>query len=241
GMVGAAILAGRAALYLGAGKVWLGLSACTPPAVDWAQPELMLRPARAVLDAAPHAMVIGPGLGTGDAARGWVAQALRLPVPLLVDADALNLIARDAALASDVVARTAPTVMTPHPAEAARLSGTTVEAIQSDRLGAALALSAAMNAAVVLKGAGSVVAYSNGRFAINSSGNAALASAGTGDVLAGMIGALLAQGVSVDAALALGVCLHGAAADTLVAEGVGPLGVTASELAPIARRLINLR
>jgi hydroxyethylthiazole kinase-like uncharacterized protein yjeF len=131
--------------------------------------------------------------------------------------------------------------LTPHPAEAARLSGTTVEAIQSDRLGAALSLSAAMNAAVVLKGAGSVLAYSDGHFAINSSGNAALASAGTGDVLAGMIGALLAQGVPLDTALALGVCLHGAAADTLVAEGVGPLGLTASELAPIARRLINQR
>jgi NAD(P)H-hydrate repair Nnr-like enzyme with NAD(P)H-hydrate dehydratase domain len=98
-----------------------------------------------------------------------------------------------------------------------------------------------MNAAVVLKGAGSIVAYPDGRFAINSSGNSALASAGTGDVLAGMIGALLAQGVSVDAALTIGVCLHGAAADTLVAEGVGPLGVTASELAPFARRLINRR
>jgi hydroxyethylthiazole kinase-like uncharacterized protein yjeF len=201
----------------------------------------MLRPVRAVLDAAPHAMVIGPGLGTGDEARGWVARALRLPVPLLIDADALNLIARDAALASDVVTRAAPTVLTPHPAEAARLAGTTVEAIQSDRLGAALSLSAAKNAAVVLKGAGSIVAYPDGRFAINSSGNSALASAGTGDVLSGMIGALLAQGVSLDAALALSVCLHGAAADTLVAEGVGPLGLTASELAPIARRLINQR
>jgi len=241
GMVGAATLAGRAALHLGVGKVWLGLSATTPPAVDWGQPELMLRSARSVLDAAPDAMVIGPGLGTGDQARGWVAQALRLPIPLLIDADALNLIARDAALASDVAARTAPTVLTPHPAEAARLSGTTVEAIQSDRLGTALSLSATMNAAVVLKGAGSIVAHPDGRFVINSSGNSALASAGTGDVLAGMIGALLAQGVSVDAALALGVCVHGAAADTLVTEGIGPLGLTASELAPIARRLINRR
>ena len=239
GMVGAAILAGRAALHLGAGKVWLGLCASSPPAVDWAQPELMLRPAHAVLDAAPHAMVIGPGMGTGDAAREYVAQALRLPIPLLIDADALNLIAQDSALAAAVAARKAPTVMTPHPAEAARLSAATVETIQGDRLGAALSLSKAMNAAVVLKGAGSVLAFPNGNFAINSSGNAALASAGTGDVLSGMIGALLAQGISVDAALPLGVCLHGAAADTLVAEGVGPLGVTASELAPIARRLVN--
>ena len=186
-------------------------------------------------------MVIGPGLGTGDAARAHIAHALTLPIPLLIDADALTVIARDAALAAAVIARAAPTVLTPHPAEAARLSATTVAAIQSDRLGAALSLSAAMKATVVLKGAGSVVAYADGRFAINRSGNAALASAGTGDVLSGMIGALLAQGVPHEVSVALGVCLHGAAADVLVAEGVGPLGVTASELAPIARRLINLR
>jgi hydroxyethylthiazole kinase-like uncharacterized protein yjeF len=194
-----------------------------------------------VLEAEPDAIVIGPGLGTGDDAPGWVAQAIRLPIPLLIDADALNLIARDPALASAVAARVAPTVVTPHPAEAARLAATTVAAIQGDRVGAALVLSAAMNAAVVLKGAGSVVAYPDGHYAINGSGNAALASAGTGDVLSGMIGALLAQRVPLGAAVELGVCLHGAAADTLVADGVGPLGMTASELAPLARRLINLR
>jgi len=241
GMVGAAVLAGRAALHLGAGKVWLGLGATQPPSVDWTQPELMLRSARTVLDGAASAMVIGPGLGTGGEAREWVAQALRLPLPLLIDADALNLIAQDAGLAAAVFARTAPTVMTPHPAEAARLRATTVDAIQSDRVAAAISLAAAMNAAVVLKGAGSVVAYPDGRFAINRSGNAALASAGTGDVLSGMIGALLAQGIAIDQALPLGVCLHGAAADALVAEGVGPVGLTASELAPMARRLINSR
>jgi len=241
GMVGAAILAGRAALQLGAGKVWLGLGASAPPPVDWAQPELMLRSASAVLDAPAQAMVIGPGLGTKDEAREWVAQALHLPAPLLIDADALNLIAGDATLRRAVTARAAPTVMTPHPAEAARLCGTTVEAIQRDRVAAALSLASTMNAAIVLKGAGSVLAYADGRFAINSSGNAALASAGSGDALAGMIGALMAQGLAVDQALPIGVCLHGAAADTLVAENVGPLGVTASELAPIARRLINAR
>ena len=199
--------------------------ASTPPAVDWVQPELdapsrsercsMLRRTRW-----SSARAWAPAMKRAHGSRRRCA----CQIPLLIDADALNLIARDAALASDVAARAAPTVLTPHPAEAARLSGTTVEAIQSDRLGAALSLSAAMNAAVVLKGAGSVVAYRDGRFAINSSGNAALASAGTGDVLAGMIGALLAQAVPVDTAVALGVCLHGAAADTLVAEGVGPLG-----------------
>ncbi len=241
GMVGAAILAGRAALHLGAGKVWIGLGGESPPAVDWTQPELMLRTARDVLAANSSAMVIGCGLGTSDAAREWLSHALRLPMPLLIDADALNLIALDGSLAAAVAARLAPTVLTPHPAEAARLAATTVEAIQGDRMGSALSLALAMNAAVVLKGAGSVVAFPDGRFAINGSGNAALASGGTGDVLAGMIGALLAQGVPVAQALELGVCLHGAAADTLVAEGTGPLGVTASELAPIARRLLNTR
>jgi ADP-dependent NAD(P)H-hydrate dehydratase / NAD(P)H-hydrate epimerase len=241
GMVGAAVLAGRAASHLGAGKVWVGLCATSPPAVDWAQPELMLRGASEVLDASPDALVIGPGLGVGDAARRWLAQALRLSTPLLIDADALNLIARDPDLASAVAARAAPTVLTPHPGEAARLCATTVDAIQGDRLRAALALAARMNAAVVLKGAGSIVAFPDGHFAINTSGSAALASAGTGDVLSGMIGALLAQGLPVDSAAPLAVCLHGAAADALVVEGIGPLGLSASELAPIARRLLNAR
>jgi len=91
----------------------------------------------------------------------------------------------------------------------------------------------------VVKGAGSVLAFAGGAWAINASGNAGLASGGTGDVLTGMLGALLAQGVPVEQALSIAVCLHGAAADALVAEGIGPLGLAASELAPVARRLIN--
>lgn len=241
GMVGAAVLAGRAALHVGAGKVWVGLCATSRPTVDWMQPELMLRRADDVLDASPSALVIGPGLGTGDDARRWLAHALRLPIPLLIDADALNLIARDRSLAAAVTARASPTVLTPHPGEAARLGDVAVGAIQGDRLGSTLTLASTMNAAVVLKGAGSIVAFPDGRFAINTSGSAALASAGTGDVLSGMVGALLAQGLPVDSALPLGVSLHGAAADALVARGIGPLGVTASELAPIARSLLNAR
>ncbi len=93
--------------------------------------------------------------------------------------------------------------------------------------------------AVVLKGCGSIVAFPEGRYAINASGGAALASGGTGDVLAGMIGAFLAQGVELAEAMNIAVCLHGAAADALVAAGVGPLGLAASEIAPSARWLIN--
>ncbi len=140
-----------------------------------------------------------------------------------------------------MAARNAPTAITPHPAEAARLAGLTTAAIQADRLAAALMLAAKFDAATVLKGAGSVLAFPDGTWAINSSGNAGLASGGTGDVLTGMLGALLAQGVQLEDAVKLAVCLHGAAADALVAGGTGPLGLTASELARSARELINRR
>ncbi len=151
---------------------------------------------------------------------------------MVIDADALTLIAADAALSAAVAARSAPTVVTPHPAEAARLAGVKTSDIQANRVEAALTLARRLNAAVVLKGAGSVLAYPDGSWAINGSGNPGLASGGTGDVLAGMLGALLAQGIALGDALPLAVCLHGAAADALVAQGVGPLGLTASELAP---------
>jgi ADP-dependent NAD(P)H-hydrate dehydratase / NAD(P)H-hydrate epimerase len=239
GMVGAAILAGRAALHLGAGKVWVGLAASAPPALDWVQPELMLRAADGVLDDMPDALVIGPGLGAGEHSRKLLRRALSLAIPTVIDADALNLIGSDAKFAAAVATRKASTAITPHPAEAARLSGATTGSIQADRLGAALTLAAKLNAAIVLKGAGSVMAFTDGSWAINASGNAGLASGGTGDVLAGMLGALLAQTVPVKAALECAVCLHGAAADALVASGVGPLGLVASELAPMARRLVN--
>jgi NAD(P)H-hydrate repair Nnr-like enzyme with NAD(P)H-hydrate dehydratase domain len=96
-----------------------------------------------------------------------------------------------------------------------------------------------LNARVVLKGAGSIVARPDGSFDVNASGNPALSTAGSGDVLAGILGALLAQGIDADEALRVGVCLHGAAADVLVARGVGPLGVTASEVIDAARALVN--
>ena len=136
--------------------------------------------------------------------------------------------------------RQSATALTPHPGEAARLAGTTVAAIQSDRVQAALSMAQELNAAVVLKGAGSVLVFPDGDWAINSSGNAGLATAGSGDVLAGILGALLAQGVPMSDAIRFAVCLHGAAADQLATEGVGPLGLTASELGPVARRLINI-
>ena len=125
GMGGALILAGRAAMRTGAGKVWLGFLMPDPPKLDTGMPELMLRHAGAVLDAQPDALVVGPGLGTSDAARSLLSRALAVPIPVALDADALNLIARDAALLALVRARSAPTLATPHPGEAARCSRST--------------------------------------------------------------------------------------------------------------------
>ncbi len=239
GMVGAAILAGRAAVALGAGKVWVGLAATERPAVDWVRPELMLREAQRVVDEHADALVVGPGLGATSRGRALLEKALRTSAPIALDADALNLVAADAELARMVAARKAPTTLTPHPAEAARLLSTTTDAVQSDRLASALEAAARFRADVVIKGAGSVLAFADGTWAINATGNAGLASGGTGDVLTGMLGALLAQGLTAKDALQTAVCLHGAAADALVAEGVGPVGLTASEIAPVARRLVN--
>jgi len=239
GMGGALILAGRAAMRSGAGKVWLGFLMADPPKVDMAMPELMLRHATTVLESAPDALVVGPGLGTSDAARSLLLRALALPLPVALDADALNLIARDAALLAAAQARTTPTLATPHPGEAARLLARDVATVQGDRLRAARDIAAKLHAHVVLKGMGSVLAHPDGTWDINASGGPALATAGSGDVLAGLLGAFLAQGIDAKDALRLAVCLHGAAADQLVARGVGPLGVTASELPDAARELIN--
>ena len=239
GMAGAPILAGRAAMKTGAGKVLIGFAAGARPQVDWGAPELMLRTADAALSSDADALVVGPGLGVDGETRAVVERAARADVPLVLDADALNLVARDTALRAAVRARTAPTLITPHPAEAARLLDTDAHRVGADRLAAAHALAGHLNASVVLKGAGSVLAYADGGFDINGSGGPALATAGSGDVLAGMVGALLAQGVAPRDALRFAVCLHGAAADRLVADGVGPVGVVASELPDAARALIN--
>jgi len=135
--------------------------------------------------------------------------------------------------------RTAPSILTPHPAEAARLLGTTVAAVQQDRVGAAAELVAKFNCCILLKGAGSVCAIPDGRRYINTSGNPGLSSAGTGDILSGITGALLAQGSAPEEALLLAVYLHGAAADALLEQLAGPVGMAASEIIPMARSLLN--
>ena len=166
-----------------------------------------------------------------------VARATDLP--LVLDADALNLLAAHPSLGRTLVRRRAATLLTPHPAEAARLLGTDTASVQADRLAAALEIARRFRAGTVLKGAGSIVATAGGTWSINGGGNPGLASAGSGDVLTGIVVALLAQGWPADAALAAAVHLHGEAAEWLVAAGTGPVGMTAGELVDSARHVFN--
>ena len=225
GMTGAAILAARAALHGGAGRVYVGLltSDAEPhsPAWDPVCPELMFRQIDGLLqgDLLTQACVVC-GCGGGSAVASVLPAVLARAQVLVLDADALNVIAADSQLQALVRHRGArgwTTVLTPHPLEAARLLGSSTAAVMADRLGAAQRLSQTMGAICVLKGSGSVICASGHTPLINPSGNAALATAGTGDVLAGLIGSALANlALSPDQALqrvAAAVFQHGCLAD----------------------------
>lgn len=236
GMVGAALLAARAALRLGAGRVHVDCIGAPEMKIDPMQAELMFRPLADVHT--PTCCVVGCGLGADAPARAALAAALDLGCPLVVDADALNLLAIDGELAAACRSRAAPTVLTPHPLETARLLAAEPARVQLDRIGHARVLAEKFSALVVLKGAGTIVASAAGDFSVNPTGSAALASAGTGDVLAGMIGALIGQTPSLRQAVDAAVWLHGAAADDFGAD----IGMVASDVAPLAaRRLGHLR
>jgi NAD(P)H-hydrate epimerase len=176
--------------------------------------------------------VIGPGLGRSERAAAWVGDVLAAGVPAVIDADALNLIA---GVTGALAKANGPVVITPHPGEAARLLGTDTKTIEADRLAAARSLAAQTRTVVVLKGARTIVCdgtLGDDFCSINPTGGPALATGGSGDVLAGVIGALLAQGLTaVDAARA-GVYVHGRAGDEL-ARIHGERGVISSDL-PVA-------
>lgn len=241
GMTGAALLAGRAALKLGAGRVYAGLlaSQSPEPAVDPMAPELMLRHADDILGLDLEALVAGPGLGSSAHAETLLGAVLTSEQPCVLDADALNLIADNPDLREACQRRRSDTILTPHPAEASRLLGTDTAQVQANRLAAARRLADEFRAHVALKGNGSILFARDGHWFINASGNPGMASAGMGDVLSGMLGALLAQGYSGETALVLGTHLHGCAADAAVEGGAGPVGLTAGELIDPARRIWN--
>lgn len=224
GMTGAALLAGRAALAAGAGRVFVDLLDPLAPSLDAFRPELMLRPGwshRVDRETLSRSTVVC-GCGGGDAVRAVLPALLGHCSRLLLDADALNAIASDTSLRQQLVSRRRrgqATVITPHPLEAARLLGAGAAQVQSDRLGAAQQLADQLGGIVVLKGSGSIIAAPGQTPAINASGNAALATAGTGDVLAGWLGGRWAQQASDDVvdgawqAARAAVWWHGAAAE----------------------------
>ncbi|MBK6006469.1 NAD(P)H-hydrate dehydratase [Ramlibacter ginsenosidimutans] len=212
GMAGAALLCARAALHHGAGRVFVGFLDPAAPALDPQQPDLMVR-AWDSLDFTT--MAVACGCGGGEAVRAALPRALHARA-LVLDADALNAIAGDGSLQSLLVARGqsgAPTVLTPHPLEAARLLDLTAAEVQANRLATARDLARRFACVVVLKGSGSVIATPDEKVRINPTGNARLAIAGTGDVLAGMVAARLANGEDAFEAASAAVYLHGLAAD----------------------------
>jgi len=238
-MVGAAFLAGRAALKLGAGRVYVGLLDPQPPSFDPEQPELMLRRPQSLLQGELDVLACGPGLGNSLEASELLERAIAFDQPLVLDADALNLVASEGNLQVALASRSQPAILTPHPAEAARLLECETADVQADRLVAAHEIAERYRCHVALKGCGTVIATVDGRCWINSTGNPGMATAGMGDVLTGLIAALLAQGWPTEEALLAGVHLHGAAADRLVANGIGPVGLTAGEVIDAARALFN--
>jgi hydroxyethylthiazole kinase-like uncharacterized protein yjeF len=240
GKTGAAQLAARSALRAGAGLVTLAGPASLNAILCAAAPEVMTAPLpdhddRLVFDASQLArllegkscVVVGPGLGTHDDAQRTVRWLLEhATVPLVADADALTCLV---GLPEWPRARAA-LIVTPHPGEMARLTNSDSAAVQSDRVGVALRFAEAKDCLVVLKGARSVIASAEGAVWINLSGNPGMAVGGMGDVLSGILGALLAQGLDPIEAVQLGVYVHGAAADEIVAARGSELGLLASEV-----------
>ena len=239
GMGGAIRLCGEAALRCGAGLVSVATRAANMSALNAARPELMAcgidDDALALAPLLQRATVIavGPGLGQDAWGRMLFHAALGAGKPLVIDADALNLLAQQPRTLS------MPCVLTPHPGEAARLLGCDTAMIQHDRFAAARALAARHAAVVVLKGAGTVIADSHGRIAACPWGNPGMASGGMGDLLTGVVAALLAQGLSSWDAARLAVALHARAGD--VAAGVEQRGLLASDLFAPLRTLANGR
>ena len=239
GMVGAPLLSARAALKLGAGCVHVGMLADNALSVDILQPELMLHSAQAALRLPKlDVLAIGCGMGYDDTAQKILHDALKLDTVLVLDADALNILALRPDLRTVLISRKDASVITPHPGEAARLLGCNTEEVQAARSEAAQELAKRFHSTVVLKGAHSLCVTRDGKIYVNKTGNPGMSSPGMGDVLTGIIAAFIAQGLDVDQALLLAVHLHGAAGDAMAKQKV-TIGMTATEVTEWARWLLN--
>lgn len=236
GSGGAIILCAQAALRSGAGLASVATRAEHVAALLARQPEAMAHSVESATGLAPllgrvDAIAIGPGLGTGDWGKALFEAALTSGKPLLLDADALNLLAQSArALRAD-------SILTPHPGEAARLLGLDASEVQSDRAAAAQALVTRYQCVVVLKGAGTIVAAPACESVLIAAGNPGMAVGGMGDLLAGTIASLRAQGMDAFEAASCGALLHAVAGDDAASDGMR--GMLPSDLLPHLRRCAN--
>ena len=235
GVGGAALLSAESALRAGAGMVSLATRIEHVPAALARLPEVMtvgVSSANQLMGLLEKisVIVIGPGLGEAAWGKSLLSLAANTKQPQVWDADALN------QLAKGCVSLPAGSVITPHPGEAARLLGVSTAEVQADRLKVARALSQRFNAVAILKGAGSLIASPDGRVARCDQGHPAMATAGLGDVLAGLVGALLAQGMPAYEASCLAVWLHATAGER---QGLSGRGLAASDLIPAIRQLLE--
>lgn len=236
GYAGAARLAAEAAARSGAGLVSVATRAAHAAALTATRPELMCHGVESAAELTPllrraSVIVVGPGLGQGRWGRQMLGRLLQARQPLVVDADALNLLALEPWRREDWV-------LTPHPGEAGRLLGETSAQVQQNRFAAAAGLQASFGGVVVLKGPGTLVLGDDGMPGVCHGGNPGMASGGMGDVLSGIIAGLIAQDLPLREAAGAGVCLHAAAADA-AARMDGERGLLASDLFPHLRQLVN--
>lgn len=236
GMAGAVRMAAESALRAGAGLVSVATRADNVFAINAARPEAMVRGVDGPQTLAPmieraSVLAVGPGLGKASWGHALWLTALDADKPLVLDADGLNLLARQPRQFS------APTVLTPHPGEASRLLGCSVAEVEEDRFAAVRELASRYQVVAVLKGSGSLIAASDGRVKVCPWGNPGMASGGMGDLLTGIVAGLLAQGCDAWQAACLGVGLHARAGDRAAQQG--ERGLLASDLLAPLRRLVN--
>lgn len=244
GMMGAAIMAASAGLRAGAGKVTLAVPENLAYAVESGPPEIMTLPLPATssgtidasgfesileTSAAMDAMIVGPGISMHPRTVELVHQLIQhIEIPIVLDADGLNALSQDITALAGI---RGDLILTPHPGEMARLNQISVSEVQSDRVSVAIDFAVRHKVHIALKGAHTINASPSGLAWLNPTGNPALASGGTGDVLAGIIGGLLAQGLSCERAMVAGTYLHGLAGD-IAATRIGGIGLTATDLLP---------
>jgi ADP-dependent NAD(P)H-hydrate dehydratase / NAD(P)H-hydrate epimerase len=233
GYGGAALMAAEAAARTGAGLVSLATRPEHIVASLVRCPEIMVKGVVSgqelePLLTRPDILVVGPGLGRSPWSEQMLQQAVKSGLPMVLDADALNLLAEGRVIPSDVRGNW---ILTPHPAEAARLLGVTTAEIQADRFAAIHELKKQYSAQIILKGAGSLVTGVDDELLVMTDGNPGMATGGMGDVLSGILGGLLAQGLSLAETVALGSVLHASAADKAV-ETKGQMSLMATDLLP---------